>query len=73
MAEVTLSAQNRIVLPREVREALHVKPGDKLMVVVRGSSVILQQEPPSHHQAIRGIGCGLWTNDYLSSERRSWD
>jgi AbrB family looped-hinge helix DNA binding protein len=28
---VTLSAKNQIVIPREAREALRVKPGDKLV------------------------------------------
>jgi AbrB family looped-hinge helix DNA binding protein len=39
MAEVTLSAKNQIVIPREAREALGVKAGDKLLVVVRGEKV----------------------------------
>ena len=37
MSEVTLSDTNQIVLPGEVLEALHLKLGDKLHFVVRGS------------------------------------
>ncbi|MBK5297402.1 MAG: AbrB/MazE/SpoVT family DNA-binding domain-containing protein [Vicinamibacteria bacterium] len=36
MAEVTLSSKYQIVVPREAREALGLKPGAKLQVVVRG-------------------------------------
>ena len=32
MAEATLSSKNQIVIPREAREALQLKPGDKLIV-----------------------------------------
>lgn len=35
MTEVKLSSRNQIVIPREAREALGLKAGDKLLVVVR--------------------------------------
>ncbi len=34
MSEATLSAKNQIVIPRDAREALRVKAGDKLLVAV---------------------------------------
>jgi len=73
MAEVTISSKNQIVIPREAREALGVKPGDKLLVVVRGNRVIVLQRPKSHHAAIRGLAPGLYSRDYLQKERQSWD
>jgi AbrB family looped-hinge helix DNA binding protein len=73
MAEATLSAKNQIVIPREAREALQVKPGDKLVVVVRGERVIVLQKPKSHHAAIRGLARGVYSSAYLKKERRSWD
>jgi AbrB family looped-hinge helix DNA binding protein len=39
MSEATLSSKNQIVIPKEAREALRVKAGDKLLVVVRGDRV----------------------------------
>ena len=59
MAEVTLSAKNQIVIPREAREALGVKAGDKLLVVVRGEKVIVLEKPKSYQSAIRGLGRGV--------------
>ena len=73
MAEATLSAKNQIVIPREAREALQVKPGDKLVVVVRGERVIVLQKPKSHHAAIRGLARGVYPSAYLKKQRRSWD
>jgi AbrB family looped-hinge helix DNA binding protein len=55
MAEVTLTAKNQIVIPREARAALRLKPGDKLLVVVRGKRVLLLKKPKSYHAAIRGL------------------
>ena len=36
MAEATLSSKNQIVIPREAREALQLKPGDKLLITAHG-------------------------------------
>jgi AbrB family looped-hinge helix DNA binding protein len=73
MAEVTLSTKNQIVVPREAREALQVKPGDKLVVVVRGTRVIAFQKPESHHAAIRGMARGAYSRGYIQKERQSWE
>jgi AbrB family looped-hinge helix DNA binding protein len=73
MAEATLSSKNQIVIPKEAREALHAKPGDKLLVVVRGNMVIIAQKPASYRAAITGIARGLYPDDYLEKERQSWD
>ena len=58
MAEVTLSAKNQIVIPREARAALGLKPGDKLLVVVRGERVLVLKKPKSYQAAIRGLTRG---------------
>ena len=73
MATATLSSKNQIVIPREAREALQLKPGDQILVVVRGTRVILLQQPKSHSSAIRGLGQNLYGKDYLKKERESWE
>jgi AbrB family looped-hinge helix DNA binding protein len=45
MREVKLSAKNQIVIPREIRHALGVKAGDRLLVVPRRDTVILLSKP----------------------------
>jgi AbrB family looped-hinge helix DNA binding protein len=73
MVFATLSAKNQIVIPREAREALRVKAGDKLVVVVRGDRVIVLQKPEERHTAIRGLGARVYSRGYLRKERKSWD
>jgi len=73
MPESTLSVKNQIVIPRAAREALHLKPGDKLLVVVRGDKVIVLHKPKAHHSAIRGLKGRSYPEKYLEKERRSWE
>jgi AbrB family looped-hinge helix DNA binding protein len=72
MTEATLSTKNQIVIPREAREALGLKAGDKVAVVVHGDRVLVLQKPKSYRDAIRGMGVGGYPRDYLRRERRSW-
>jgi len=55
MAEATLSEKNQVVIPREARAALRLKPGDKLLMVVRGERVLVLKKPKSYQAAIRGL------------------
>lgn len=70
MAEATLSSKNQIVIPREAREALDLKPGDKLLVSVVGGRVLILEKPKSYHEAV--LGRGTYPKDYLKKERQSW-
>jgi AbrB family looped-hinge helix DNA binding protein len=72
MSEVTLSAKNQITIPREAREALRSKPGDKILIVVRGKILVLERPEP-HHAAIRGLARGTYPKNYLQKERKSWE
>jgi len=72
MAEVTLSSKNQIVIPREAREALGLKAGDKLLVTVHDGKVMIMERPAKYHLAIQGLARGLYGPDYLKKERASW-
>ena len=39
--EVRLDERGRITIPREVRERLGLKPGERLLIKVQGSSIII--------------------------------
>ena len=73
MTEATLSAKNQIVIPREAREALGMKSGDKVLVVVRSRRVLVLRKPKSYHTAIRGLARGAYPKPYLQKERQSWN
>ena len=72
MAEATLSSKNQIVIPKEAREKLGLKPGDKLIVTVHDGKVFVMEKPANYAKALRGFAPGLYGPDYLKKERDSW-
>ena len=73
MAEAKLSSKNQIVIPREAREALQIKPGDKVLVRVLGNRVLVLEKPKSYRDAIRGLVRRGYGKKYLRKERESWE
>jgi AbrB family looped-hinge helix DNA binding protein len=73
MSDATVSSKYQIVIPREVRRALGPKPGDKLLVEIRGKTLTLLPKPKSFERATRGLARGKYGRDYLKKERESWD
>ncbi|MBI3015807.1 MAG: AbrB/MazE/SpoVT family DNA-binding domain-containing protein [Candidatus Tectomicrobia bacterium] len=72
MPYLKLSSKNQIVLPKEAREAMKVKGGDELLVVVKGSVTLVMPKPKKYAQALSGKGRGIYPRNYLEKERRSW-
>ncbi|MCZ6623086.1 MAG: AbrB/MazE/SpoVT family DNA-binding domain-containing protein [Deltaproteobacteria bacterium] len=72
MHEVKLSSKNQIVVPREIRNALRVRAGDRLIIVRRGDTVILLRKPKQYSKATAGMASGLYPPDYPKGERESW-
>ena len=73
MLEAKLSSKNQIVIPREARKALRLKPGDKILIGIRDSRVLILQKPKSYAEAIRGLAKNSYPEEYLQRERESWD
>lgn len=48
MATTKISPKYQVVIPKEVREKLHLKSGQKMVVVVKGGVVHLIPEKPWH-------------------------
>ena len=57
MATVTVSPKYQIVLPKEVREKLHLKPGQKLVVFAMNGGI--RVEVPRSIRELRGIAKGI--------------
>ncbi len=72
MQTVRLSSKNQIVLPREAREAMHLKGRDELLVVVKDNVTVIMPKPKSHRAALTGAGKGVYGKTYLKKERASW-
>jgi AbrB family looped-hinge helix DNA binding protein len=73
MAQAKISSKNQIVIPREARQALDLKAGDKVLVVVRGKRVLVLQKPVSHRVAVRGLAGSGYPSRHVQKERQSWD
>lgn len=59
-SSVKMSSKHQIVVPREAREALGLKPGDRLLVSVRDDSVIeLEREPEDLIAELEGLFSAL--------------
>ncbi|UCG74610.1 MAG: AbrB/MazE/SpoVT family DNA-binding domain-containing protein [Gemmatimonadota bacterium] len=57
---VKLSSKHQIVVPREAREALNLKPGDRLIVTARDDAVIeIEKEPADVMADLKGLFAAL--------------
>jgi AbrB family looped-hinge helix DNA binding protein len=70
--EVTLSSKHQIVIPRESRKALGLKPGDKLLIVTLGEQVLVLRKPVRHADSTRGLARGLYPKGYVKAEHSAW-
>jgi len=66
MAEATLASKNQIVIPREAREALQLRSGDKLLIRAHDGKILIMEKPKSYHRAI--LGRGAYPKNYLTKE-----
>lgn len=66
---VTLSPKYQIVIPKEVRERLKLKPGQELLVYEFKGGIYF--ETPRPVQSIRGMAKGMkWKDDYRDRNDR---
>jgi AbrB family looped-hinge helix DNA binding protein len=68
MATTTISPKYQVVIPKEIREKLHLKSGQKMTVVLKGGVVYLIPEKPL--QSFRGFLKGMDTKDIREDEER---
>lgn len=72
MPVVRLSSKNQIVIPKEAREAMHLKGKDELLVVVKGEITIIMPKPENYSRSVSGMGKGIYSPGHIQKERRSW-
>lgn len=69
MTTVTVSPKFQIVIPKELREKLKLRPGQKLQIYELEGS--LRLEPPRPITELRGIAKGMkWKDDYRDHSDR---
>lgn len=57
MPTTTISPKYQVVIPKEIREKLHLKSGQKMVVVAKGDVVYLIPEKPA--ETLRGFLRGM--------------
>jgi AbrB family looped-hinge helix DNA binding protein len=69
MQTVKVSPKYQIVIPKEVREKLKLRPGQKLLIYERDGSIRI--EPPRPISELRGMARGMkWKDDYRDHTER---
>jgi AbrB family looped-hinge helix DNA binding protein len=46
MSTATLSSNGQLVIPNHLREALHLRPGDRVTLTLEGSKLVVQRDEP---------------------------
>ena len=72
-----MSSRGRITIPKQVREALGIEPGDPLEFEVRGGECVIRKKLPSMDwsQFIGALSDGRSTDEIMRELRpvRAWD
>jgi AbrB family looped-hinge helix DNA binding protein len=68
MGRTTISSKYQVVIPKDVREKLNLKSGQKMTVVVKGGVVYLIPEKPV--QSFKGFLKGMNTKDIREDKER---
>ena len=68
MGTTTISPKYQVVIPKDVRERLHLKSGQKMMVMVKGGVVHLIPEKPASY--FKGFLKGMDTGEIREEEDR---
>jgi len=63
---IKLSRSGQVTIPKEIREILHLKPGDTLRVMIEDSRVVLIPE-----SAIDPDQAWFWTEEWQEGEREA--
>jgi len=73
---VKVSSKYQIVIPREAREKLDLKAGDKLIIKANNEKIIIYPQPKNYAKYSLGLGKEIWqgidATEYIKKERETW-
>lgn len=77
MTVVTMSGKNQVVVPKEVRRELGLRPGDQLVFDIQDGEVLVLRRPNSYTEFGIGLGKHVWkgvdATDFVRKERSTWE
>ena len=69
MSTATVSSKYQVALPKEVREAMHIQPGQQFEIIPMGS--VIQFVPKTSIKQLRGIARGANPTKYRDRKDRT--
>ena len=73
---IKVSSKYQIVIPRDIREKLNLKVGDKLIIKTNNEKIIIYPQPKSYAKYALGLGKEIWqgidVTEYVRKERETW-
>ena len=73
---IKVSSKYQIVIPRDIREKLNLKAGDKLIIKTNNEKIIIYPQPKSYAKYSLGLGKEIWqgidATEYVQKERETW-
>ncbi len=74
--QTLVSSKYQIVIPKEIRKRIKVKPGQKLNIYTAGDQMILSTKmnwPEDHLKDLRGLWKNIDVDTFLKKEHASWE
>ena len=68
--QVTLSPKYQVVIPKEIRQQLNLKRGQKIQVIVKGGLIILAPDYPLSE--LRGVFRGMSSDGIREEDETAW-
>jgi AbrB family looped-hinge helix DNA binding protein len=73
---IKVSSKYQIVIPREAREKLNLKAGDKLIITANDDKIVIYPQPKNYAKYSLGLGKETWqgidATEYVKRERETW-
>ncbi|MBA7563115.1 hypothetical protein ES708_04768 [subsurface metagenome] len=73
---IKVSSKYQIVIPREAREKLNLKAGDKLIIKANDDKIVIYPQPKNYAKYSLGLGKEIWqgidATKYIKRERETW-
>lgn len=81
MLQTIVSTKYQVVIPKEARKKIKIKPGQRMNVHVAGGQVILSPSqiktewkwPEDYLKKLKNPWAGVDSEEYLKKERNSWE